>query len=116
MKLRVLYPKVINKEDELHKKHTEIVKFCKEKGVSLPIETAKFFRVHQQDTDNADITRSTRLPIVVKEYDILSEGFSQHYTREYDLMQFEIDITDAIENSFNKTIIIELTGFDNEEK
>lgn len=114
MKLSVLYPKIIGTEDPLFKKHSDVYKLCKSYGLSLPVETAKFFRVHPTDYLSVDLTRPTRLPIVIKEITVESEGMSHYYDSEYDILTLEVDISQVVEEGSDKVIIQLYNIIDNE--
>ena len=110
MKLNIIYPKIVTKDETLFKHHAQIVEFCKKMKVSLPAETAKFFRVRENELSKIDLTRSTRIPIIIKQFNLLTEGFQQYYNRELDLMQFEVNIEEMLLEKTNNTILVELSG------
>lgn len=111
MTLEVVFPLELSPKDELYLKHKEILNMCIKHEVSLPSETAKFFRVRESESSKVDLSRKVRVPISMKKIDILKDGFSsEYYDEDYGIMSISIPIKDVIEHG-SKEIIVQLYGF-----
>lgn len=73
MKLNLYFYDLIVPDSELYIKHKEIAMFCKEHGVSMPVETANFFRRKPDDYSGMDFRHSSKVPYLIKSFNLDSD-------------------------------------------
>lgn len=69
MKLDIYFYRLVEPKEELYEKHKRVVLFCRNEGVSLPLETSKFFRCKPDDYSHIDFNASSRVPILLNRVD-----------------------------------------------
>lgn len=90
MKVIVYTYKELNPDDELHKKHTRVYKMCKKEGVSLPEETAKFFRVKPHEVDKVTANTIARIPVILEKLNFDELEIMINEEIEIDLAKYDV--------------------------